>query len=287
MFSNPLLEDVIHVYLTGGEPFLNSKVVDICRILKGKLDATISLNTNGLLPDNVEKYSRQIKDLGLDLLSFDLSINGPEEIHDYTRGVKGGYKRLLQSHDNLEKLDIPHSWNYTIFKPTLPYLEWYKRVFLPDEDKTFALGVSKKALGSPDEGLFNFTEDELDYIYDQCRDRSLRTYLKYVKAGGNYLPSCGMGEYQIRVDPGGVAYVCDMDDLFRIGELVDLSPEIFRRKVEMAKHNCEEKCIMEYCIYNYNQLINNWRNRVMFKPIIYRQMAHRMSLYHKLRKKLS
>lgn len=286
MFSSPLFKDVIHVYLTGGEPFLNDKIVNICKILKNHLDVSISLNTNGFLPENVETFSRQIKSLGLNILSFDLSINGPEKIHDYTRGVSGGYKRLMQSHEVLEKLGIPHSWNFTIFKPTIPYLKWFKEVFLPNEIKTLAFGLSKKALGSPDETLFNFTKDELDLVYYQCRNKSLRDYLKYVKMGNTYFPSCKMGEYQIRIDPGGIAYLCDTDDFFKIGPMIDLSSEIFHHRVKSIKSICKNNCMMEYCLWNFNQLINNWRNRLLFKPAIYRQIAHSSSIYHKLRNRL-
>ena len=282
MFSNPLLQDVIHVYLTGGEPFLSDKVVDICKILKDKLDATISLNTNGLLPENVERYSRQVRDLDLDILSFDLSINGPEEVHNYTRGTPEGYKRLMSSHKAIEKLGIPHSWNYTIFKHTLPYINWYKHEFLPSEAKTFAFGISKRALGSPDEALFDFTDAELDHIYSECEDTSLRAYLKYIKAGGNYLPSCRMGDRQIRIDPGGIAYICDIAPVFRAGKVTDLTPETFHHRVKQIKQRCMENCIMEYCIFNFNQLINNWRNRIIFQPSIYRQLAHSRSTYHKM-----
>jgi MoaA/NifB/PqqE/SkfB family radical SAM enzyme len=271
MFSNPLFRDVIHVYLTGGEPFLNGKIVDVCKVVKNRLDATISLNTNGLLPENVERYGRQIRDLGLDILSFDLSINGPDWIHDYTRGINGGFKRLMLSRDVLEKLGIPYGWTFTIFKNTVPYVSWF-RDFRLGEPKTYAFGTSIKFLNSPDRDMFNLTGDEVDRVYVDCDDVVLRGYLDLVKSGVKYFNPCSMGSRQVRIDPMGEMYLCDYVDLFKLGGAKTTSLEDYAERVSKVKRHCPSNCNLESCIYGFNKIMSNPRNKIVLHPFIYRKL---------------
>jgi len=269
MFSNPLYKSVIHVYLTGGEPFLSSRLVDICQILKTRLNPTISLNTNGLLPDKIESYSREILDMHLDILSFDLSINGPEPIHDYTRGVSGAFSKLMESRQVLENLGIPYGWNFTIFKPTISSILWYRN-FRKDknEPKHYAFGLPKKFLGSPSEDQFAYTEQDLSEIYSNCGNLSLRLYLDYIKYCKYFLP-CYMGSHQIRVFPNGESYVCEYDPHFYLGYAPCLTPKEWEGNVRQSKYHCKHSCSLEYCIYAYNQIMSKPMNRLLLRKPIY------------------
>lgn len=272
LFSAPLFRDVIWVYLTGGEPFLSGRIVDICEIIKKRVNATISLNTNGLLPENIEKYGRMIRDLGLKIHSVDLSINGPEEIHDLTRGTPNGFRRLMRSREVLERLGIPYGWTFTVFKPTAPYVWWFKDL-RDGEPKTFAYGSSTRFLNSPKADQFNLSKDEINQVYADCGDEALRGYIDHLKTGTGYYDPCYMGSNQVRVDPTGMMYLCDYGKDFRLGVPWEIDPRDYERVVSEAKRRvCAGYCAQESCIHGFNQVMSRPQNRVLLYPSVYRSL---------------
>jgi MoaA/NifB/PqqE/SkfB family radical SAM enzyme len=72
--------------ITGGEPLLYKGCLNLIRYIKAK-DIKAGLNTNGIL---LKKYARELIETGIDNIS--ISIDGPPEIHDEIRGVKGAFK---------------------------------------------------------------------------------------------------------------------------------------------------------------------------------------------------
>jgi MoaA/NifB/PqqE/SkfB family radical SAM enzyme len=81
---------IFHVSLTGGEPLLHPEVVEFIRYAKER-GLSCSLVTNGW---NLARYARDIVSAGVDILT--VSIDGPEEMHDAIRGVKGLYRRIME-----------------------------------------------------------------------------------------------------------------------------------------------------------------------------------------------
>lgn len=71
----------------GGEPLMHPEIVEMVAMAKGK-GFTCTLTTNGTL---LEGKAAGLVESGLD--SLVLSIDGPEEIHDSTRGVEGTFAR--------------------------------------------------------------------------------------------------------------------------------------------------------------------------------------------------
>ncbi len=70
------------VSITGGEPTLRRDLAEICSyVAKNK----IYLNTNGLIPERIEKV---IKSVGADKVSVTVSLDGTQAVHDSIRGVK-------------------------------------------------------------------------------------------------------------------------------------------------------------------------------------------------------
>ncbi len=77
------------VGLMGGEPTLHPQCVDIIKSASSKGLRT-NLVTNGTL---LKKYAEDI--VGSGLTSINLSLDGPEEVHDTVRGQKTSYKRAI------------------------------------------------------------------------------------------------------------------------------------------------------------------------------------------------
>jgi len=78
------------IFLTGGEPLLNRKIIEIIKYLdEQKIISTMT--TNGLL---LKKYARDL--VNTDISVIVVSIDGPPRMHDKNRGVKGIYAAAVE-----------------------------------------------------------------------------------------------------------------------------------------------------------------------------------------------
>ena len=94
--SLPLLEAQIEslrelrvqwVVLSGGEPLMHSRFLDICRLLRSH-GIRITLLTAGLtLHKRAEEVAHSVDDVIV-------SLDGPHDIHDRVRGIRGAYDLL-------------------------------------------------------------------------------------------------------------------------------------------------------------------------------------------------
>lgn len=76
--------------IRGGEPFLYPGILDILGHMKSK-GLHVSMDTNGTM---LKKFAEDIARLGVD--NFNVSVDGPERIHDEVRGGKGTYAKLAE-----------------------------------------------------------------------------------------------------------------------------------------------------------------------------------------------
>lgn len=86
-----------HIYITGGEPFLYKDLVPLVNYIKQK-GLCVQTVTNGVL---LEKYAQEIVENKWDVLC--VSIDGPQEIHDSCRGLKGAYETLFKGVEKIQE----------------------------------------------------------------------------------------------------------------------------------------------------------------------------------------
>lgn len=89
------------IYLSGGEPFLYSRIIELLSFLRDKRFYSL-VNTNGAL---LEQFAEETVKTGTDRLV--ISIDGPEEIHNQNRG--NTFKKILMGANKLN--DIKKSLN--------------------------------------------------------------------------------------------------------------------------------------------------------------------------------
>ena len=70
--------------ISGGEPFLKEDIIEIITNLI-KLGHSVGINTNGSFPEKIRKLIKEVENT--DLMSFGVSIDGFENIHDKIRGI--------------------------------------------------------------------------------------------------------------------------------------------------------------------------------------------------------
>ncbi|MBF0330982.1 MAG: radical SAM protein [Candidatus Omnitrophica bacterium] len=92
--------------ISGGEPFLRKDLADIVSVIyRNSSPLVLDLPTNGFLTEAVlaqaEAIARQCPDMSIDL---QLSIDGPEAVHNKIRGVSDGFNRLRATYAGLVML---------------------------------------------------------------------------------------------------------------------------------------------------------------------------------------
>jgi MoaA/NifB/PqqE/SkfB family radical SAM enzyme len=83
------------VIIRGGEPFLFPGIIELLEYINGK-GIFISIDTNGTM---LKKYTADIVRIGN--IHITISIDGPEEIHDSVRGMKGCFRKIKEGIDQL------------------------------------------------------------------------------------------------------------------------------------------------------------------------------------------
>lgn len=86
------------IHLTGGEPLLYPGILELVEYIK-KRHFKCSITTNGLiLPKKAEAF------VNLGVNNINVSIDGPEKIHDFVRGVPSSFTRAMEGIKLLEKI---------------------------------------------------------------------------------------------------------------------------------------------------------------------------------------
>ncbi len=87
------------VILRGGEPFLFPDIIELLGYINSK-GIFISLDTNGTM---LKKYAADLVRIGN--IHITISVDGPEEIHDKVRGMKGCFRRIKEGVDQLIEVE--------------------------------------------------------------------------------------------------------------------------------------------------------------------------------------
>lgn len=117
------------VNLTGGEPFLRTDIFDIAKIIKDNCDTyLLNMTTNALLVDTILSNVKKILKLGFPKFIVVVSLDGPKNIHDKLRGIKGNWDKAVQVYEKLWDITKKNKtfqtfFGYTISPYNIGYLE--------------------------------------------------------------------------------------------------------------------------------------------------------------------
>lgn len=107
--------------LTGGEPTLNSELIQIVTLLTKYHIPEIQLQTNGRLLSNMEYLHKLIKN-GVN--SFGISLHGHnEKIHEAFTGTNNSFNEVILGLENLKKFNLPVTLNCVITKHNIDFLK--------------------------------------------------------------------------------------------------------------------------------------------------------------------
>ena len=120
------LGKLVWLSFSGGEPFMRKDFFEIYKIFVDNNKAeNISIPTNGILIEKIFSDVSKMLEYGkVKNLTVNLSIEGPEKIHDKIRGVKC-YGKIMETYKKLEPLKDKYK-NFSIMVSTVITNKNYK-----------------------------------------------------------------------------------------------------------------------------------------------------------------
>jgi len=126
------------IHITGGEPFLRTDIEQIIEVFSKNTNAAICITSNGLLHNRIVSIAKNIKKNRFNVPKISLSLNGNQETHDKTRGIKGSYDKVIETAINLKTLGFYTTFIFTITPENFDQIEWaYKLAGEVDSEINF------------------------------------------------------------------------------------------------------------------------------------------------------
>ena len=148
-------QDGLQVSLTGGEIFMRKDILDVMDVFRDKGYVCGYLTTNGtIINDERADALAELARAGF-LKHISVSIDGPGELHDRARGVKGTFERTgaglrrLQAAARRKRAPLRVSINTTVAHETLESLD--QMVDVADELGVDAIGLNHLMFSTPEE----------------------------------------------------------------------------------------------------------------------------------------
>ena len=234
IFEKLINSNIMQLTITGGEALLVNNLA-----MNGRrcLDRGIMLNifTNGLLLDRFINELDEVKNKKL--LSFEISVDGAKNQHDYIRG-NGNYDKTISN------ISYAISKGYKIITNTVVNGVTKKSV-IPMMRELYQLGVSSIQLSNlMIQGWAEDNKDEL-YISREELDKLYKDIAKNINFNFNYADisnnvyhsdssgttqvkgkntwKCCAGEARITIDFNGDVLLCPLCQKFSIGNINELS----------------------------------------------------------------
>lgn len=293
--------------LSGGEPILREDIADIVKVIyeNSKINS-ISIPSNGLLVDRLIRVSEKIlKECKIKLL-INLSIDGPEKIHDYIRGVRGNFKKSVLSARKLIKLreKYPNLYiniNSVVMNKNIDelpkFMEWIRKNLDADghyfevirgdmKDKEFKVPDADKLEKFYKKAL----ENEEFYFNKRYKKKRIRInlgkkatrifYLGIVKylyslqlnniRGKKWPFRCLAGKTSVVIYPEGDVAVCELKK--PIGNLRDFNYDIkkimeSKKYKEMLNQIKKIKCSCTHDCFIYNTINHTPMARFFYLPL--------------------
>ncbi len=195
---------------SGGEPLLR-KDLELLALRAKDYGVYTILSTNGTLIDD-QRAKRLSK--AFDIIN--ISLDGFEETHDTTRGVKGVFKEVLRALKALKNLDVKVGIDLTIYKGNaheiLSLFTWLK-------DKVDFVSFQPIMPYPPSEGVKPELRDVDIIVEGLLKLKKLSpSYIApptwYIKALKAYFRAtmpriCDAGNLYFMIDPDGTVYACN------------------------------------------------------------------------------
>ncbi len=270
------LGSVPNLTIGGGEPFLREDLPDICKIFSRNNETKrISIPTNCLLPEKIFDLTRKIlESCPSTKIAIVLSLDGLRDTHEYIRGVKGIFDKVLETYKKITELLGQYS-NLKININTTVSDKNYKEIpeIIDFVDKNFKVGFHtvevirgcynrKNVQMPPLEEYKKLTEDILrsktidgDKYHKLMYSYYHKIALETLEKERQLIP-CRASSYVPVVDATGNVYNCEL--LPAIGNLREVNYDFLeiwnsKKAKDQRKNIADKKC---YCTHFCYQIQN-------------------------------
>jgi radical SAM protein with 4Fe4S-binding SPASM domain len=260
-----------YINISGGEPFLRDDLADIVWVMhESCLAPKIDISTNGLLPDRIGHYIKEILRTKAKV-GVRVSLDGIGKRHDEIRGIVGAFEKVMTSVNILKEagltdIGLAYTATYNNVDQLQPVAELAKKI-----------NVQFTCCGTAHNSKIYFSEDnktikDLEGLKKQTTwfaREHLKSFLPadwaraYVNSGIYYFAStgkrkipCFAGTDFFFMTPNGDVYP-DMILNYKMGNLkiesfeaIWRSPKAndFRTKIDKGK-SCTSQCWMLCTVY--------------------------------------
>lgn len=270
ILNDQFLKGIKHVWLTGGEPFARSDIVDVMNVFMdspGNLK-TLCIATSGLVPKRVseivEEYKQRHEDsiksnTSQPYLWFHISLDGPSaEIHDKVRGVEGAFSKLEETvriiRDTPREIRVGAAFNCVIQPANIDHLDeisYYARAR--------AIPLAFNIVEVSEDNFYRNASPELNLDMDQeqrhkvsvfCETLALKSdeyhaahykNLVNILRKGKRTRRCVTVEETLYIDPDGSVFACPRAYSVQRQDILKIGPGPSHRAMLKLKPEIEEK----------------------------------------------
>ncbi len=257
------------INVTGGEPLLKENIIELLRFIAQEGFTSISMTTNGFLIN--KDIARRIAGAGLGMISISLD-SIVEDIHDYLRGVKGAYRKVMdvlqyfrEYPGSLKKIGIQTIIMGPNLDGILDLVEWtdsrkisiyFMAITAPlcaslqnnwyeDSEYNFLWPKDTTKLYSIIDELIKFKEKRVDIGNSIVQLHAFKTYFAEPNGFVKKQKQCRMGDGMLKVGPMGNVSLCDeMGTIgnIRNSEIRDIWFSEKARYAREAIRSCKTNC---------------------------------------------
>lgn len=220
-----------YITISGGEPTLRSDLPDIISVLHKNIpNASFSITTHGMNPQTEERMFKKIlnDNPGVRFSLVGISLNGPPDVHDLTRGIEGSWDKAVESYERLKNI-VHCEFSFTFCRHNVDHFEWVcdfakqkgtkayicwtvmnSRFNITDEDLVFwkpGMGaVLQKYVDQSHSGSSNFFHKLINAVY---LDEYINFSYLYDNIINRRVMPCFAGRQIVHVAPNGDVYPCN------------------------------------------------------------------------------
>lgn len=284
--------------ISGGEPFVREDLSEIIKVIyKNCSPLVVDLPTNAFFTESVlrqtEEVARYCEDMIIDL---QISIDGPEKIHNEIRGLRDGFNRLKETYKGL--LPLKKKYRNLRVKACVVYSHYnedYMEELFSILDRDFrdldriVFSVVHGSVSTKE--AFNFNWNRYFSICDKIRQSSFvnsikdfhsistialriakNDFLKEVLKTKDMYRKCGAGRRVIIINEIGEVFPCEplwdslgnlRKDDYDIGKIINSD--------QMRAFN--EKMFREKCNCHWGLVLSN---ALIYKPRYYPKILNEM-----------
>ena len=229
-------KSLLHLTITGGEPFLRKDLVDIIsNIIDNSGVPRVSIKSNGFYIKRIQEYIPiLIKKYPNTEFTLSISLDGPKNIHDKVRNFDGAYDKVLETINVMKKYRSEKNFFLRLASVLTSETKEFLENFLDETDKwpidfhevilvrdiedseQLKLKEIYKKLSEAQQkkSSINWKKSFNGKIFDKLYKETI----KRLEKNKNHSP-CVAGSRFVEIFPDGVVRGCEVEKLWDISTL--------------------------------------------------------------------